>query len=216
MNRIFLLVACGISLLSGCLIAPVPLVETNRRSMWDGADGSSKALSIVEEERTWYLPVLVSPEGPAKKRQQKSQCHYYFGSATASDEKPAWQKIEEIPWLTIEEDTAFFTWHKIARLEGTRFWVAFRRVSSDSGGTRGGTFEIAVFDRVSLVSKRVVASRTWPAVQIADREYLSDLGYDSKDQSIALDSSKGPRRYFLLDGSEKEPPEPTKSAPGSA
>lgn len=204
MNRALLVIAVGVGLVSGCVIAPVPLRETNRRSMWDGADETEKRLSIVEEEQTWYFPIPVSPEGPAKQRQQKSQCLYYFGFSITSEEKQDWQKLEDIPWLTIKEDTAFFTWHKIVRLDGTRFWAAFRRVSSDDSGVRGGTFEIAVFDRKSLASRQVLTSHHWPAVQVPDHEYLSELGYDPKDQSISCDSPSGPSRYHLLNGIKME------------
>src|SRR4051794_3885460 len=110
MNRavmpIIFLVVVGLT--SSCVIAPIPLVESSRKSMWDGVDGDRKKVSIVEEQRTWYLPIIASPEGPAKMRRQKSECRYFFGEDIPSDERRAWQHLGDLPWLTIEEDPNFY------------------------------------------------------------------------------------------------------------
>jgi len=216
MNRISLILVLVLALVAGCVVAPVPLIESVRRSMWDGDDGMGGKLSIVQEQRTWYLPILASPEGSAKMRRQKSVCHYFIGTDVSTDEKKSWLKHDDLPWLTIEEDPSFYTWHKILRLEGTECWAAFRRASSDGRGGRGGTFEIAVFDQKKLRSKKLIASRDWTAVQVSDHEYLAGLGYDHDQQSILYDSPEGPKRYRFLEGTEETPNktvEPTATIP---
>ena len=144
-------------------------------------------------------------------RRQKSMCRYFFGLDVSTEGHERWQHRGDLLWLTIEEDTAFYTWHKVVRLEGTKYWAAFRYATHDAQSPRCGTFEVAVFDWEKLRSKKVITARNWPAIQQPDSEYLADLRYDRYMQSISYESPEGLKRYRLLDGIEEktnQTPEP--------
>jgi hypothetical protein len=211
-THVLLLLLPFVLLTSGCVILPIPLVETKSGEVWRetgryGAD--SKLLSIVEEVHTLYLPIVASPEGPSKIPREKSRYTYFFsyGENYSSEH----QKIAELSWLELNDcSTDFDDWNKFIRLEGTPYWIAFRSVDylAEVKGTKDDDhlpikYEIAVFDSRSLKDKRVITAVDWPSRAASEEEYLAALKYDRSKQSIEYNSGDGVKRYRILESVEE-------------
>lgn len=198
------LLLCLLSLLflSGCVIAPIPLVETKSLSAWRGVDHEGKKSQIMAQEKTWYLPILVSPEGSAKYRSDTSSYRYYFTSPEAVEYDPKWPKQAELPWLAVETNYGY--WQALTLMEPTPYWMAIRNTDFEASVYRDPpmrTYEIAVFDRTALKHKLVIQTFTFPSP--IDPGYWDGWHYDRRAHTIEYLSAQGRRRLDLLTGKEE-------------
>ena len=70
-------------LADGCVILPVPLTKTENVAEWDGMDGAGNSAIIMAKVKTWYLPMVASPEGSQKIGIKDSSYTYFISNAGA-------------------------------------------------------------------------------------------------------------------------------------
>lgn len=152
-----------IVLLAGCIIAPIPLVQTEVQHPWSGRDAQGHDLAIEAEQKYWYLPVVAGPEGP-KKMPTSSKCDYrYFLVQEGKKERV------ELSFLKLE-GSEYSGWF-IRDLPGSSYVLA-DRISSwepENYTTRGSEaqpdivrLDMIVFEGKELKHRRTLTAWSWP------------------------------------------------------
>ena len=201
MKPIRLVAFAMLALVSGCVIAPIPLIQTECHCLWTGIGPDGTEMTIEALEKTWYMPIVASAEGPSKERSSETQYTYYAedGKSTYREDHVPDQRAVHLPWLD-QKVKGNYEWGDCGRIEGTPCWYIRRVLDFDDAhrgaqGPRVWQIEYVVFDLKSLKSRT-----TLPVV--CTNELMCH--YDDKTRSIEHQTSSGWKRHGLLDGSNED------------
>src|SRR5690349_20641265 len=145
----------SMGMLGGCVVAPIPLVQSDRQEIWSGAVVGGREVVIEKKESNWYMPILASPEGAAKLRNRHWSYSYFWTWRGESQDK-------ELPLLRVESDGGLGEWRSFRIIEGSSLILAMRIADSGQRGKEANLawveYEIAVFDAAGVKHRRKIRS----------------------------------------------------------
>lgn len=199
----FIYAAAGAVLLllsNGCVVAPVPLIENDEREVWRGRAGKIWNRAIIEHRKQWYMPIIFSPEGPAKMRNSTTRYSYYMLSYDSK------QRVE-LPFLQLEVENELGRWIDFETLGDTPYVVASRIVRREDDkepadyATAPVRFEFIVFEQSRQIWKHV-----FDAVQRPGSTAKSNwdrLRISPDYRTVDYHSASGPRRYRVVENTDE-------------
>ena len=178
-------------LLISCVMAPVPLVETEIQHPWSGRDLRGGALAIEAEQKHWYFPVLVSPEG-AGKSPITTKCDYRYFLVQGEGK-------ERVELTFLKLDAVDYSGWLIKELNGTSYLKA-ERISgreSEKEASPPPKFvqvDIVVFEGRQLKHRRTLTSLHWRG-NGSGNEVWDRFKEEADGRYVTYKSTDGFRRY---------------------
>ena len=197
-------------LLSSCY----PVQKAEDEFVWDGPMKNGTRVAIKAERTQKYLRLPVSPEGQHDVPLGKSRYRYFIGS-NAGYSTP-WSNLVELPWLELEVQHTN-GWQQMLPLDGTPYWIAYRHIESDEPktidkgpGLPWRDFEIIVFSRTGMKTKRNITATDWPG---GSQSGYSAWKYNPSQKTLEYKSPNGRKRYHCIEGVEEPAGPEVRSSP---